>query len=231
MTYGINIEQNDHVVKYDDLVLPGMVYRMDRRGRKKAATRQALLDSGLALFSSRGIYIPSIEEITDGADLGKGTFYQYFSSREDLIAATVARGFEALIARLDGSVPAGAGLRPSIRNLIGTHVAFFSEHPEYLLLFHQARGWLKLPGAGAVLVRREFLTYVHKLESLLQLGSDDRFKPGARRRLAMALAGSISGVLSFYTILGEEAVPSEGLFESLELLAAALSRRTQDSCD
>ena len=41
-----------------------------RLARKKNKTRQALLDTALALFARKGIYSPSIEEITEGADLG-----------------------------------------------------------------------------------------------------------------------------------------------------------------
>jgi AcrR family transcriptional regulator len=72
----------------------------DRRTRKKDRTRQALLGGALALFAERGIYEPSIEEITARADVGKGTFYQYFDSREVLIAELVQNGFTLLLAEV-----------------------------------------------------------------------------------------------------------------------------------
>ena len=68
----------------------------DRRQRKKETTRKALLDAAIALMAERGLYATRIEDITERADLGKGAFYNYFLSKDALVAALAKAGLNAL---------------------------------------------------------------------------------------------------------------------------------------
>ena len=173
-----------------------------RLERKKNITRQALLDSALALFAQRGIYSPSIEEITESADLGKGTFYKYFPSRDELIAALVRQGLEQLLDGVNRKMERLAKREKIIENVLEAHQDFFREHPEYLLLFHQARGWLKLPGVSENPICKEFGRYVSRMSEFIPASSGRKvYMPAQRVRMARILAGFISGVLSFQYIL------------------------------
>src|ERR1700677_383746 len=49
--------------------------------------RDELMNAALRLFLKHGVGATTIEQITAGADVAKGTFYLYFSSKEDLRAA------------------------------------------------------------------------------------------------------------------------------------------------
>lgn len=55
--------------------------RLDRR---KARTRQALVDAAAALIAQGRGERASIQEITDAADIGFGSFYNHFSTKEEL---------------------------------------------------------------------------------------------------------------------------------------------------
>ena len=63
---------------------------MDRRERKKQETRQRLLESAWQLFSERGYDDTTVEDITEAADVAKGTFFNYFDTKE-AIADQIAR--------------------------------------------------------------------------------------------------------------------------------------------
>ena len=160
------------------------------------------MDAALGLFAERGIYAPSIEEITEAADLGKGTFYMHFASREALIAALVDDCFADLLALAEADlegVPA-QGL-PSA--LLKAHGRYFHDRPERLLLLHQARGWMKLPSAETGDLRRTFEAYVAWMRGRLAPYFKLRgIAPSQRRKAALVFAGFISGVLSFEYILG-----------------------------
>jgi AcrR family transcriptional regulator len=60
-----------------------------RRERKKQAVRSRIIESAIELFSARGIDGVSVEEIAEAADVGKGTVYNYFQTKEDIIVAFV----------------------------------------------------------------------------------------------------------------------------------------------
>ena len=49
----------------------------------RADRKQALLAAGVELFSRHGYREVSIEEITRGAGVGTGSFYTYFSGKEE----------------------------------------------------------------------------------------------------------------------------------------------------
>src|SRR5215469_2660432 len=69
-----------------------------RPDRRKARNRTALLQAAELLFAQKGVDRVSIDEITETADLSKGTFYSYFENKET-IASAVALGARAELAK------------------------------------------------------------------------------------------------------------------------------------
>jgi len=60
---------------------------LGRRERRHAETRARLMSAALHLFADRGFADTSIEDITEAADVGKGTFFNYFPSKEHVLDA------------------------------------------------------------------------------------------------------------------------------------------------
>jgi len=58
---------------------------MGRRQRRAAETRLRLFRCALQLFSQRGFPNVTVEDITEAADVGKGTFFNYFESKEHVL--------------------------------------------------------------------------------------------------------------------------------------------------
>jgi AcrR family transcriptional regulator len=61
----------------------------NRLDRRKARTRAALVAAARGLLTSRDPLSVSIQEITDAADVGFGSFYNHFSAKEELFDAAV----------------------------------------------------------------------------------------------------------------------------------------------
>ena len=58
-----------------------------RRYRKKIETRERILAAGIQIFSEKGIEQATVDEIAAAADVGKGTIYNYFETKEDIVVA------------------------------------------------------------------------------------------------------------------------------------------------
>jgi AcrR family transcriptional regulator len=59
----------------------------DRRQRRSAEIRERLFRAALALFAKKGFAETTVEDITEAADVGKGTFFNYFPSKDHILLA------------------------------------------------------------------------------------------------------------------------------------------------
>jgi AcrR family transcriptional regulator len=80
----------------------------DRHARRREQTRSRLVAATKALIARQGVESTRIQEITDEADVGFGSFYNHFPSKEAIIEAvladtiaTQAAEIDALTAQLD----------------------------------------------------------------------------------------------------------------------------------
>ncbi len=55
------------------------------RARKKALTHDAIADTAITLFLTRGFDQVSVSEIAEAADVSKPTLFRYFATKDDLV--------------------------------------------------------------------------------------------------------------------------------------------------
>lgn len=83
---------------------------LSRRERKKEETRRRIFEVAIALFRERGFEATTVDEITERADVGRGTFFNYFPRKEAVLAylseERVALAEENAAALLDSQAPA-----------------------------------------------------------------------------------------------------------------------------
>src|SRR5260370_27631216 len=58
-----------------------------RRVRRSAEPRERLFRAALVLFGKKGYAETTVEDITEAADVGKGTFFNYFPTKEHILMA------------------------------------------------------------------------------------------------------------------------------------------------
>ncbi|HSC45861.1 MAG TPA: TetR family transcriptional regulator [Candidatus Acidoferrum sp.] len=58
---------------------------VSRRERRSAELRERLFRSAMGLFAKKGFAETTVEDITEAADVGKGTFFNYFPSKEHIL--------------------------------------------------------------------------------------------------------------------------------------------------
>jgi AcrR family transcriptional regulator len=88
---------------------------MSLRDRKRARTRQALVDAAIDLIERKGYEAATVAEIAAAAEIGTRTFFSYFPSKEDLLFPESDRrvqiAVEAIAARAPDEEPADVLLR------------------------------------------------------------------------------------------------------------------------
>ena len=72
-----------------------------RRERRRQEAKQRLYDCALELFTERGYEATTIDDIAEKADVARGTFFNYFQRKEDLISMWGAKRRERLNEHID----------------------------------------------------------------------------------------------------------------------------------
>jgi AcrR family transcriptional regulator len=184
-----------------------------------ASTRQGLLSAGRKLFSDKGLYESRVEEITEMADVGKGTLYRYFRNKEALVLAVVEAGFADLRQRVAARTDHARDFDAAIEAIAEAHVGFFADNPDLMRIFHQVRGMLKFdrpewrPLAASLEGHLEFLA-----GTLRRLDHGSRAGRARHRDLAGLLFGGVSGALSVHVAVD----PRAEIASMRPLLVAAL---------
>jgi AcrR family transcriptional regulator len=82
---------------------------LSRHERRRRQTRQLLMQTTLQLVLEKGYAGVSIQDITDRADLGRGTFYIHFKDKEEVVWTAFQELFQGLEqeahAQLDRRMP------------------------------------------------------------------------------------------------------------------------------
>lgn len=84
---------------------------LTRGHKKKARTRQKLLEAALRIYARKGVGELALNELAEEAEVSNGTVYNYFSTREEVQEAVGRSLAEQLAERIDlisGDVPSGA---------------------------------------------------------------------------------------------------------------------------
>jgi len=80
-------QHSDSLALAEELTVDGTAHLagMGRRQRRAAETRVRLFRCALQLFAERGFPNVTVEDITEAADVGKGTFFNYFESKDHVL--------------------------------------------------------------------------------------------------------------------------------------------------
>jgi len=105
---------------------------------------RSLLDAARDVFLDRGLAAATIEEITDRADVGKGTFYIYFSSKAAIFETLVCAAVKRLLSHIRKAVKEAQDLRSAICQLVEAELQYYRQDPKSFRLIDLARALLQL---------------------------------------------------------------------------------------
>ncbi len=177
--------------------------RLQKRASK---TRHRLLKAALQLFREKGIEATTIEEITELADLGKGTFYRHFSNKGAMVIVVVDDIVDRLTALWSSIAPAPRAFPEAVDRLVVGHLEFFlGNSAEFGLLFRE-KLLARLQADCLEPLERPYMRYLRELEGQLAPHMTMPLDAVKVRRFVYATVGFVSGALSFAVIglgLGE----------------------------
>ena len=89
-----------------------------RRARRSAEIRERLFQAADELFMTRGLQATTVMDITDRADVGKGTFFNYFPTQEHVLTLYYQRQLWMMDAALKKAKEGVEPLQKTIADLV-----------------------------------------------------------------------------------------------------------------
>ena len=164
-----------------------------RASRRASKTRQRLLDAALYIFNTKGVEGCAIENITESADVGKGTFYRHFMDKLDILRTLLDLAIEDLIARLPPADAQALSLEDRISQIFNAHVNFLSERSDLFLVFLQGQTMVATRSSSVPGLQPPFARYISELERRVAPVLSAPADPNDVRRLAVMIGATICG--------------------------------------
>lgn len=108
----------------------------ERKEREKEHRREEILDAAQRVFFEKGLYIATMDEIAEKAELSKGTLYLYYKNKEDLYLAVMMRGMEILREMFAKVTESGESASTMLVALGDAYLEYFNDHREYFRMIH-----------------------------------------------------------------------------------------------
>ena len=174
--------------------------RKDRAQKRAKRTRKKLKKAALDIFSEKSVDAATVEEITEKADVGKGTLYQHFADKEEIVITLVQEAIEHLIEHIRSYDSTPETLEDMLEHLLNAHYQFSVDANEEFILLFQGKLLLKLQSDTLDELEEPYLRYLAEIEDQVSTYLSPRIDPVKIRRLACAVAGFVFGFLSFAMI-------------------------------
>ena len=112
---------------------------MRMRDKQKLLVRSTLIQAGMELYESQSFAKTTVDQITNAAGVGKGTFYNYFETKEELLVAGMAVMQEKETSLIQGNVLQSATTWEKFVLLIDGSATWIKAHPELSLIWSLER--------------------------------------------------------------------------------------------
>jgi AcrR family transcriptional regulator len=172
----------------------------NRTQKRVKRTRKKLKKAALDVFSEKSVDAATVEEITEKADLGKGTLYQHFADKEEIVVTLVEEAVEHLVERLRAYDEPPDTLEDMLGHLLNAHYEFLVNSREEFLLLFQGKLLVKLQSETLDESEEPYMLYLQEIEEQVSNYLSPKIDPLKIRRLACAVAGFVFGFFSFAMI-------------------------------
>lgn len=195
----------------------------------KEARKKQIYEAAINLFAQKGVTSTTIQDIADKAGIGKGTVYEYFTSKDELLTdifmfilndaqETIERQWKTQDNALDRLVVFFDAL-----------LSYFENIPEnftQIVLLFWAEGVVQKPRENkdqyleTIDFKSTYLGYLEFITNTIIEGQRENIfrSDFDARKIASSLMGAVDGVMFQWLIIGKEIQMRENIMELLNLV-------------
>src|SRR5712671_4867233 len=201
--------RNSHMShsKNASTVLRNSASNPGRRQRRSTEIRERLFNASLTLFAHKGFVETTVEDITEAADVGKGTFFNYFPSKDHILLAFGEMQLAKLEAAIENARRTNVSMREFLRSLPVRMTEEPTRNPAIIRALLQA--YLSTTPVRAAMM--DLQRRVHSLHTqMIQLGQDrgEIRNDLPATQIAQVFRQTIFGTLLIWSLYGDATLHS-----------------------
>lgn len=123
---------------------------MSARQEGSGSIRQQILEAAAMAIARRGFHGMSMRELARSTGRGLASFYNYFSSKEELLVELQERAFNTLIETAQRATAGVDDPADRLYALIYTHIRYVAEHPDVMRVLVQEGASLPKEQRGSI---------------------------------------------------------------------------------
>ncbi|MFV9510430.1 TetR/AcrR family transcriptional regulator [Tepidibacillus sp. LV47] len=154
--------------------------------------REIILKSAFQVFTEKGFHSAKVSDVAELAKVGKGTVYEYFASKEDLLRGVIEAGIKYYIQKLNEQVKDSVSPWEKIRKIIKKHGEMLRSGQNFSQLMFENFGVMTKEFHQFLIEQRQGIMQI--IQNILKEGIElGQIKPislelGARMILGMMIA-------------------------------------------
>ena len=156
--------------------------------------KEEILEKAVAVFAAHGYADTDTQYLADQLQVGKGTLYRYFRSKEEIFLAAVDFGVRKLHEHVCAFVDRATDAMDAIRQGVRGYLAFFAENPEVVELMIQERAIFRDQRKSTYFQRRD--EFAKRWQDLYrQLIAEGLFRNMAAERISNIISELLYGAM------------------------------------
>jgi AcrR family transcriptional regulator len=190
-------------------------------------TREKLVRAAAVVFPRMTFLSTRITDITSEAGTASGSFYNYFSSKEEILHAVISEVNERMFDRASPSVPSGASPMEKIRAETSAYVAAYRADAPMLAILEQVATFSPEFTEMRRETRQKFRSRIER--RIVRWQTEGLVAPQLPARYAAgALASMVSNFCYMWLVVGEEYEEYEVVDTLSMMWAQSLGLRLED---
>lgn len=192
---------------------PGRPPNDDIRSRRQ----EEILEAAAKLFAERGYSEANTQELADLLQVGKGTIYRYFETKQELFLAAVDRVMQQLTEAMDAAIDPIADPLERLAHAIKTYLIYMAEHPEIVELLIQERAQFKDRKKPTYFVYRD-ASMERRREQVRELIDEGRVRKIPVERFQDVLGNLLYGTMFTNYFTGWSRSPEDQAADILDII-------------
>lgn len=169
---------------------------LSRKERDKLRNKEAILEAAVHMFAEKGFAETKLDEIAALAEFGKGTIYNYFENKDDLLVSSFEYALGKVSDYLEQKLADVTDPVERLRLVVNAQFEHYKNNEDFLKVVttNQATIGKCLHGKKGKELQQRFTLLrnmlVAEIDGAISAG---RLKPGSADRYASYLSGMIHG--------------------------------------